>query len=123
MDITASDVIASITADVIVYITADVSASITAAFHERDDREDFTFAMCQLREREATRCGGSLVLLRGCQRRTVTQISMDLISGKTLRVLLGMFRGEGLCICGGTLVFGYQNQISVDMMSVCLRTL
>jgi hypothetical protein len=34
---------------------SDVIASITAAFHERDGREDLTFSMCRLREREATR--------------------------------------------------------------------
>jgi hypothetical protein len=40
---------------------SDVIASITV--HERYDREYFTFSMCRLREREATRGGGSLVLL------------------------------------------------------------
>jgi hypothetical protein len=50
--------------------------------------------MCRLREREATRGGGSLVLLRGCRCRTATQISMGVISGKTLKVLLEMFEGR-----------------------------
>jgi hypothetical protein len=42
-----------------------------------------------------TRGGGSLVLLRGCQRRTATQISMGVLSGKILKVLLEMFEGRG----------------------------
>jgi hypothetical protein len=54
LDMTASDVIAC--------------ASIIAAFHKRDDSENLTFSMCRLREREAERGGGSLVLLRCCQR-------------------------------------------------------
>jgi hypothetical protein len=74
---------------------SDVIASISAAFHTRDDSEDFTFSMCRLREREAERGGGSLVLLRGCQRRTATQISMGVISRNTLKVLLEMFEGRG----------------------------
>jgi hypothetical protein len=45
-----------------------------------------TFSL--LRERDATRGGGSLVLLRGCQRRTATQISMVVLSENTLKVLL-----------------------------------
>jgi hypothetical protein len=51
--------------------------------------------MCRLREREAERGGGSLVLLRGCQRRTATQISMGVISRNTLKVLLEMLEGRG----------------------------
>jgi hypothetical protein len=41
----------------------DVIASIIVAFHERDDSEDHPFCMCRLREREAERDDGSLVLL------------------------------------------------------------
>jgi hypothetical protein len=72
---------------------SDVIASIIAAFHKRDDIEDFTFSMYRLREREAERGGRSLVLLKGCQRRTATQIRMGVISRNILKELPEMFEG------------------------------
>jgi hypothetical protein len=51
--------------------------------------------MHRLLEKEVERGEGDSVLLRGCQRRTATQLKMGVISIQTVTTLLEMLEGRG----------------------------
>jgi hypothetical protein len=74
---------------------ADICALIADAIKERERTEDQTLSMRRLLEKEVERGEGASVLLRGCQRRTATQLKMGVISHHTLKVLLEMLEGRG----------------------------
>jgi ribonuclease HI len=76
-------------------MASDICALIADTIKERERTEDQTLSMRRLLEKGVERGEGASVLLRGCQRRTATQLQMGVISHQTLKTLLEMLEGRG----------------------------
>ena len=74
---------------------ADIADAISRGIQEREERDESTWSMARLREKETARGEGVNVPLRGDRRLIATQIRTGCMTKRGLRILLDMLEGRG----------------------------